>query len=353
MKQRYLLKISILQILQHLESSLVILFALTVSVVALLHTARQMLYSSDFLLKADEYRRTYNLNIWNRDVEQSRSLIDTLLFTDTYEVESIDDVYVFEEDQYTSGYSLTSGIYLQGNGRYRQSVALLYGRMFTEEEVEDGAPVIILKEYDASVLDKDVGDSVLFGGESYEIIGINDNLCSYIPYKSVLKNMNLSLDPNTVCFSKALSDNEKAQFCEYIESMGGSPQSLYEFYKSGFIRSEMMYMVLMLLLAVCALSIIAQLFLYMMESRKYEMQVYETLGVTRGFKLLVFYVPILILTVLAAAAGDILYYLSEPLQKKLGFEEQLGIAGSILVNVFVIIIMIITSIPIYRKMERE
>jgi len=336
-----------------MESSLIILFALTVSVVAVLHTARQMLYSSGFLLKAEEYRRTYNLNIWDRDIEQSRSLIDTLLFTDTYSVESVDYVYVYEENDYASDYSLSPIVYLQGNGRYRQSVDVLYGRMFTEDELKDGAQVMILTEYEASVLDKDLGDSVLFGGECYEIVGINDNQFGYIPYESVIENMNLSLCPNTVCFSNILPDSEKTQFYEYIESMGGSPQSLYEFYKSDFVRSEIMYMVLMLLIAVCALTIIAQLFLYMMESRKYEMKVYETLGVTWGFKLLIFYTPMLLLTILSAVAGDILYYLSEPLQEKLGFEEQLGIAGFILVDVFVVIIMIITSIPIYRKMERK
>lgn len=352
MRFLFTFQISVKQLWSNRKSSVIIFISLSVCIAAILLLMESLLYSTSFLKNVETYKRTYNLNMssYTQDYESTYQLVDELLFgTQLPEISQINYIQAAPLDNTNVREYIVAEIYLEENDRYAPVIEINEGRLFSEEEMSSGENVIIL----SCLENHEIGDKVQLNQVDYTVVGLCDGIYNYIPFENVLKNQQFTLCVNSIEFRDKLSKEQEKLFFSIAADANSSPFSLYSKDLGAFVIQTITDIVIMLLIAYCAMSIIAQLFQYMVESRMYEFNIYKTLGIGNLLLFAFFYLPICIITLFANAAGCLIYYLSEPLQAYIRLDEQLSIGIVAILCMLMLVILFFTTVPIYLRLRRS
>ena len=353
MKIWLVLKQSIKHLLGKWQSSIIILISLSISVFAMLILCEGILYSSSFLSRMNTYRRTYNLKKMISDSVDTKgqkyALVEELLYGNFFDnVEEI-SVIQAQQDERQLSINISPIIYLTENDRYHVEIELMEGRLFTEEELQNGDNVIILGFDDGVGL----GESVSIHEKNYLVIGISKKSQSYITYSNAVTSGKFKLMLSTVVFKEVLSGKELETVEQLMAQAGWGMESLYSIRVKGFILDTVLYLFLMCLILFCVASIISGLFQYMAESRRYEFAIYHVLGITKKKRWVLFFLPIGILSIGAETIGTLLYVFTDGMQNKLGFEDRLGMGYIVLVYIMTLLMLFVTATPIFMRFRKK
>lgn len=288
MRLDFILNVSIKQLWNNLKSTIVIILSLTMCITSVFLMAEAMLYSNTFLQNIEENRRTYSLEGggYSEDYERTYTLYNEVMYGDCLpEIAKFYGIYAnpILSDNVENYFGVA--LYLKDDSRYAVELDLIDGRSFSDKEIAEGANVIVLSYLENHYRTDDeykVGDTVLINDISYEIIGIDGGINSYITEQNILNNHNFYIYFDTIAFAQRLSSTEEQAFVDLFTAIGSTPVSWYEQYFSGFALHVVTCIVLISLVSYCAFSIIAQLFKFMVKSREYEYNIYKILGIRRS-----------------------------------------------------------------------
>lgn len=362
MRWRFILSVSLKQLWNNIKSTLVVFLSLTVCVTSVFLMAEALLYSNTFIQNMEVNRRTYSIenNGYHEDYLGTYDLYKEVFSGSTLpEISCIDNIYanptntISDSVDGTSEENFSLAIYRQNDIRYTVKFDLIAGREFTEEEITNGANVVILSDtlnYWRSGNEYRVGDTVQINGISYEIIGL-DRTESYITEQNVLEHRNFCIYFDNIEFTKKLTSAEEQILVDLFATVDATPSSWFSQQFSEFMMHLITYVALIGLVSYCAFSIIAQLFNYMVKSRMYEYNIYKVLGVGKALLFALYFTPIALVAVLSNVAGFLLYRYSEPLQQHIGMGDTLSSGICVLCFAVVGVVLLIAVLPNYRKLK--
>ena len=328
-KSVFIIKLSLKRLFCALQSTAAIIISLAVCTAALLLLMQPLLEMKDAWLLLKEVKRTWQVEAYSDAGMQthggSEKLYEELMYENSFgeisevilpQVFLLDEAGTYYEDE-TDDYlenNITLNIYVQGNSRFVPETDLVDGRMFSEEEIENGSSVILL----SIELGFNVGDTFTIKEDEYEVIGIisaAENAGSaWITESNALSNENFYLSIDKVIFSDVLSKAQEEAFAAYIkQTVGGIPYNYYSDEIAAFAMELLGYALLMALVIWCAFGIILQLFGFMVRSRRYEFGIYKMIGVRGKMLAGVYFAPVVILDIFGCAFGFLVYKLALPL----------------------------------------
>lgn len=357
MRLRFIFSVSLKQLWNNLKSTIVIILSLTVCITSVFLMAEALLYSNNFLADIELNQRTYVLDTSDdtADNKNTYRLYNEVIYgTKLPKISEIDGIYVNSAVNTNVEDYISAAIYKKDDSRYSVELDLIDGRPFSENEISEGTNVIIIDNnlnYWREGNEYKVGDTVVINGSSYEIIGI-DKHQSYITEENVLKNENFSIYFDSIVFTERLNTSDEQKFMELFATVNAVPESRFSQFFSEFAIHVVTYIVLILLVSYCAFSIIAQLFRYMVKSRRYEYNIYKVLGVHSSLLFALYFTPILFVSVTSGILGILLYRYSEPLQSYIGMGDVLSPGLRLVCCLLIGIVLLIAVMPDYIKLKR-
>ncbi len=358
MRLRFILGVSVKQLWNNIKSTLVVFLSLTVCVTSVFLMAEALLYSNSLIQNIEVNRRTYSIadNGYSEDYASAYALYREVIYGDTLpEISRIDGIYAKPIMNENAEDYIELSVYLISDARYTTDFDLIDGRAFTEEEIANGANVVILSDtlnYWRPGNEYKVGETIKLNDVSYEIIGI-DRTGSYITEKNILNSQNFFINFGNIEFAKKLSSTEEQTFIDLFATTDAQPTSWFSQYFMEFMMHIITYIVLIGLVSYCAFSIIAQLFNYMVKSRLYEYNIYKILGIEKKLLFALYFTPIVMVAVLSNIAGFLIYRYSEPLQQYIGMDNVLSTGMCFVCFAMIGIVLLIAVMPNYRKLKRE
>ena len=358
MRFRFVLDVSIKQLLNNLNSTFVVVLSLTVCIASVFLMAEALLYSNDFLKDIEVNRRTYSImeGVEKTDCANTYKVYEEVVHNDYLpEISCINGIYANPIVQENVEDYISAAIYFEDDPRYFVEFDLIDGRGFTEREILEGSNVIVISNdlnYWKTGDEFQVGDEVLINDISYEIIGI-DRHESYITEQNVIKNQNFYIYINEIKFTKGLAAEEEQEFLQLFKMVDSTPVSKFSQLFSEFAMHVITYIILIGLVSYCAFSIIAQLFNFMVKSRNYEYNIYKVLGIQDSLLCVLYYIPIILVFILSGALGIWIYRYSEPLQSYIGMGDVLSFDICIVCYVIVAGVLLFATMPNYLKLKRQ
>lgn len=296
-----------------------------------------------------------NLKLYYIDSDEpdNRNLVLELLENDAIpDISSFWNLKAYPKGGSSDGVS--AAIYSDGDFRFTQELDIISGRSFTQDELDTGADVIVWNNNDFYISTglrqrKDIGDTVSINGEDYTVIGLSgtDN---YISLKNVLSSNVFDIRVSAVNFKKVPSDFEAQKFRELVETYNCTTRTQYDMAFKSFIYKAVDCIIIILGIIMCAISIISQLFDYMVKSTLYELNIYKVQGISSGSLFEILYLPLILMTIVSLIIGYALFYLSLPLQRLLNMHGKIGGVTVIVVLSILVIIILLITIPKYNKL---
>ncbi len=357
MRLRFIFSVSLKQLWNNLKSTLVIILSLTVCITSVFLMAEALLYSNNFLTDIELNRRTYEINMpgSTTDNKTSYRLYEEVVYgTKLPKISEIIGIYVNPVVSTDVEDYISAAVYKEEDSRYSVELDLIDGRSFSENEIAEGTNVIIIDNnlnYWREGNEYKVGDTVFINDISYEIIGI-DNHQSYITEENVLKYENFYIYFDNIVFAEQLKASDEQIFMELFDVVDAVPESRFSRLFSEFAIHVLTYIVLIALVSYCAFSIIAQLFHYMVKSRRYEYNIYKVLGVRSSLLFALYFTPILFVSVISGTFGVLLYWYSEPLQSYIGMGDVLSPSICLICCLIIGIVLLIAVMPDYIRLKR-
>ena len=358
MRIRFIFITSIKHISYNIKSSLVVLISLTICICSIFLMAEALLYSNSFLENAEINKRTYSVEVIGRPHESDKTyaIFNELINGDTLpKISSFSGIYVNPViDENVEEY-ISASVYFEDDPRYSVDMDIVDGRSFTTEEILSGANVVIISKnlnYWKSNNPYRVGDQVLINNTPYEIIGIDRNQ-SYITKQNVLNNQNFVIYFDKIQFAEKLDSEAEIVFKEVFAPIGGNPVSRFSQLVAEFAMHVVTYIALIGLVSYCALSIIAQLFSYMVNSRRYEYNIYRVLGIDLPMLVSLYYTPILLLSFAAGALAFLVYKYTEPLQCYIGMEKTLEALVCGICYMIIAVVLLLVTLPNFIRLKRQ
>ena len=345
MSFRFMAKLTLKQFASNFKSYIVIAFSLVVCIVSLFMITEAIFYSSTFLENINTYKRTYDLDmpVHNDNYLESYDFYMNLINESKYpKIEKINSVYAapltkVNVDEYYLLQIYSEKIF------YAPTIEIVKGNMFSENEINNGTNVIILD----TNYNKEVGETIKINNTEYNIIGLSNN-GNFITQENILKNGFFTVYIDRIIFKEVLSQEEEDRFFFDIKKIGGIPTSPYNEAFSNFIIDTLLYIILIVLVLFCALSIIIQLFKNIIECRIYEFYIYKIFGI--DFKMIckLFYIPLFIVNLFSDIIAVCVYFITEPLQEMIGFGHQLNFKIIIYIFFLIAILLGCTTIKVFR-----
>lgn len=345
------------QLWNNLKSTIVIILSLTVCITSVFLMAEALLYSSNFLWDIELNRRTYETNMPGSvtDNAVSYQLYEEVINGNKLsEISEIIGIYVNPVVSTDVEDYIGAAVYKKDDPRYSVELDLIDGRTFSEKEIADGSNVIIIDNslnYWRDGNEYKIGDTVLINDIFYEIIGI-DNHQSYITEENILRNENFYIYFDNIVFTKQLNAPDEQVFMDLFATVDATPESRFSRLFSEFAMHVLTYIVLIALVSYCAFSIIAQLFHYMVKSRRYEYNIYKVLGVRSSILFFLYFMPILFVSAISEVFGFWLYRYSEPLQSYIGMGDVLSPGICLVCCLIIGIVLLIAVMPDYIRLKR-
>lgn len=316
------------------------------------------MYANTFLEKIHLNKRTYSLN-FAYDMEnhlRSYDFYEEVFYGSKLpEITQFTDVCAHPIVNVNIEEYVTALVYLENDPRCVPEITLLDGRLFSEEELANGSDVIILSEqvnYFRTETPYQLGDFIQINEIPYEIIGLC-NGHSYITENNVMKRQNFLLTVGSILFSDILSAEEEQNFARLCSVVGANPVTRYSEAAPEFAMQVVGYVIIILLILYCALTIIVQLFDFMVKSRRYEYNIYKVLGISEGMLFFVYYTPISLISLISVLAGYGIYGITEKWQGIIGMEQVLSMPVVAAVGCVIVAVLFATTISNYLELRKQ
>ena len=167
-----------------------------------------------------------------------------------------------------------------------------------------------------------------------------------------MENGNFYIYFDNIVFAKQLNTSDEQIFMDLFSTVDAIPESRFSRLFSEFTMHVLTYIVLIALVSYCAFSIIAQLFHYMVQSRRYEYNIYKVLGVHSSILSALYFIPILFVSAISGIFGFLLYKYSEPLQRYIGMDDILSPGICLICCLIIGIVLLFAVLPDYIRLKR-
>lgn len=295
-----------------------------------------------------------------------------------------------ESEQVFSGYALPDTETCEKWCWYIPQYQLLEGRWFTEEELVQGAKVIVLEQetsqeqYDGA----GPGDEISIAGYPFTVIGIvkpsDEPLRTWgipeniVPYRAAQactdpKNgFELGEDNINLQYEEPLSDEALQAIAHTIatqflpegdETFAEVPESHYSWFESDYLNQEIiMFTVIGAVVLLCCLNLY-YLFRYLMQKNLYQYMIFKVCGIRGGMLAGSIYVCFALITLIAAGLGILLNKALRPLEEELLIYKPVEpfLAAILVVGMLVIMTLSISGLvkkvlkkqPVDRSLWRQ
>ncbi len=211
---------------------------------------------------------------------------------------SSDGKYTYEDRaQYEDG-KIHYSDYVWGNMKMSME-----GRVANEEEYADASRVVVTNPD----MDQKIGDTMQLGGKDYTVIGIdgtNGEDLLEIPFTAFPEDSQWQRVSAGLTMLPTREQYEA--FKEYVEAAGAEAEDFYVV-NGADLKRERSMMVVSVLLAVLSAGNMYMIYRFLFRRRRKTLAVYRLCGCSSRYARTVFFGEIVINTVLAAAAGVLLF----------------------------------------------